>query len=184
MGCAGSKTQATAPSQANGLPNLMSGNPQDAEPAATKPVAGTDPASVVDVAVPIKPRFSVGDRVRCAEDGKEGTVVKVYDDDDPKVVIDGEEEPRQRFGLWFSVISNATPSPEESVVTQKPVEDKASLETTNPVQDEAEMVGLSGATLAKPAPPACVDEEFGVVAVVDAETEQDNAQVTSCCGWS
>merc|ERR1712232_645115 len=36
-------------------------------------------------------RFAVDDRVRCREDGREGTVVHVYDDGNPKVRIDGEE---------------------------------------------------------------------------------------------
>merc|ERR1711879_463397 len=45
-----------------------------------------------------KATFGVRDRVRGKETGKVGTVVDVDADGDPKVVIDGEEEAKQRFG--------------------------------------------------------------------------------------
>merc|ERR1712048_1265590 len=51
-----------------------------------------------------KATFGVGDRVRGKETGKLGTVVGVDGDGDPKVVIDGEEEVKQRFGTEFEII--------------------------------------------------------------------------------
>jgi len=54
-----------------------------------------------------KASFGVGDRVRGRETGKEGTVVSVDEDGDPKVQIDGEDEAKQRFGKEFEIVEKA-----------------------------------------------------------------------------
>merc|ERR1712187_312448 len=51
-----------------------------------------------------KASFSKGDRVRGKETGKMGKVTAVDADGDPKVLIDGEEEAKQRFGTEFEII--------------------------------------------------------------------------------
>merc|ERR1712014_112467 len=54
-----------------------------------------------------KASFGIGDRVRGKETGKLGTVVSVDADGDPKVVLDGETEAKQRFGTEFDIIEKA-----------------------------------------------------------------------------
>merc|ERR1711920_841100 len=48
--------------------------------------------------------FGVGDRVRGKDSGKSGTVTAVDADGDPKVLIDGESDAKQRFGKEFEII--------------------------------------------------------------------------------
>jgi len=48
--------------------------------------------------------FAVGDRVRGNESGKLGVVTAVDEDGDPKVMIDGEDEPKQRWAKEFEVV--------------------------------------------------------------------------------
>jgi len=54
-------------------------------------------------------KFVVGDRVKCKEDEKRGTVLFVYDDGDPKVKIDGDDEARPRVAAWFDVVGAEAP---------------------------------------------------------------------------
>lgn len=51
--------------------------------------------------------FGIGDRVRGKETGKEGLVVDVDEDGDPKVKLDGEEEALQRFAKEYDIVSKA-----------------------------------------------------------------------------
>merc|ERR1712146_549040 len=54
-----------------------------------------------------KETFGVGDRIRGKESGKMGTVVSGDADGDPKVKLDEEDEPQQRFGSEFEVVEKA-----------------------------------------------------------------------------
>merc|ERR1712039_757597 len=51
-----------------------------------------------------KATFGVGDRVKGKDSGKVGTVTAVDADGDPKVLIDGESDAKQRFGKEFEII--------------------------------------------------------------------------------
>merc|ERR1711920_550025 len=51
-----------------------------------------------------KATFGVGDRVKGKDSGKVGTVTAVDADGDPKVLIDGESDAKQRFGKEFDII--------------------------------------------------------------------------------
>merc|ERR1712232_961922 len=55
-----------------------------------------------------KASFAAGDRVRGKDSGKEGRVMSVDSDGDPKVILDGEAEAKQRFGTEFDIIEKAT----------------------------------------------------------------------------
>merc|ERR1712039_580275 len=50
-----------------------------------------------------KATFGVGDRVKGKDSGKVGTVTAVDADGDPKVLIDGESDAKQRFGKEFEI---------------------------------------------------------------------------------
>jgi len=51
-----------------------------------------------------KATFGIGDRVMGKETGSHGTVVSVDEDGDPKVILDGEAEPLQRFAKEFEIV--------------------------------------------------------------------------------
>eukprot|EP00931_Biecheleriopsis_adriatica_P022969 TRINITY_DN14623_c0_g1_i2.p1 TRINITY_DN14623_c0_g1~~TRINITY_DN14623_c0_g1_i2.p1 ORF type:complete len:321 (-),score=85.60 TRINITY_DN14623_c0_g1_i2:76-1038(-) len=51
--------------------------------------------------------FGVGDRVRGKESGEMGTVTAVDSDGDPKVKMDGDSEPQQRFAKAFDIVEKA-----------------------------------------------------------------------------
>merc|ERR1712187_1093322 len=51
-----------------------------------------------------KAKFGVGDRVKGKETGKLGYVIAGDADGDPKVVLDGEEEAKQRFGTESEIV--------------------------------------------------------------------------------
>eukprot|EP00928_Gymnodinium_smaydae_P057129 TRINITY_DN40405_c0_g1_i1.p1 TRINITY_DN40405_c0_g1~~TRINITY_DN40405_c0_g1_i1.p1 ORF type:complete len:400 (+),score=60.07 TRINITY_DN40405_c0_g1_i1:37-1236(+) len=55
-----------------------------------------------------KARFGCGDRVRGKILGKDGVVISVDSDGDPKVKLEGEAEALQRFGHEFRIITKAT----------------------------------------------------------------------------
>merc|ERR1712064_231324 len=61
-----------------------------------------------------KATFGIGDRVRGKETGKLGTVVGVDGDGDPKVVIDGGEEVKQRFGSEFEIVEKKIKTKDDS----------------------------------------------------------------------
>lgn len=84
-------------------------------------------------------KFVVGDRVKCKEDGKRGTVLFVYDDGDPSVKIDGDDEARPRVAAWFDVVgaepeeveANAPPLQDDQVEYVSKAEDVEGVEATD-----------------------------------------------------
>merc|ERR1712137_52209 len=52
-----------------------------------------------------KTNFSIGDRVRGKESGKEGLVMGLDEDGDPEVRHDGESEAQQRFGKEYELVT-------------------------------------------------------------------------------